>query len=243
MTAITRKRLDIDRREHDVLDVAREMVLGGGYHGLNMDRIARALGCSKGTVYNHFSCKEEILLALANATMDKRSDMFERAAAFQGGSRERMTAIGVAQELFVRLFPDHFKVEQIVRASSIWEKTSQERREKLNTAEGRCMGITSGIVRDAIARGDLDLASRASAEELVFGLWSMGLGAFILVLNSGSLQQLGVDQPVEALWKNYEAMLDGFGWRPPSTDFDLPAVRQRIQTTVFSEEFHTSSSR
>jgi AcrR family transcriptional regulator len=212
------------------------MVLSGGYHGLNMDRIARELGCSKGTIYNHFSCKEEILIALANVTMDKRSGMFERAAAFRGSSRERMTAVGVAQELFVRLYPDHFKVEQIVRAASIWEKTSEKRRERLNAAEGRCMGITSGIVRDAVAHNDLDLAHVASAEEVVFGLWSMALGAFTLMLTSTSLQQIGVNDPAESLWKNYVALLDGFGWRPLSPDFDLAAARERIQREVFPEE-------
>jgi AcrR family transcriptional regulator len=236
MRTATRKQLEIDRREHDVLDVARQMLLRGGYHGVNMDRIARELGCSKGTVYNHFSCKEEILIALANVTMDKRSDMFERAAGFRGSSRERMTAVGVAQEIFVRLYPDHFKVEQIVRASSIWEKTSEKRREKLNAAEGRCMAITSGIVRDAVAHDDLDLAHKASAEEVVFGLWSMGLGAFTLALTSGALQQVGVEDPVESLWKNYSALLDGFGWRPLASDFDLAAARERIQRGVFSEE-------
>ena len=236
MKTVSRKQIEIDRREHDVLDVARDMVIRGGYHGLNMDRIARELGCSKGTVYNHFSCKEEILLALANVTMDKRSDMFERAAAFRGTSRERMTAVGVAQELFVRLYPDHFKVEQIVRASSIWEKTSEKRREKLNAAEGRCMGITSGIVRDAIAHGDLDLGDQTSPEEIVFGLWSMSLGAFTIAFTSGAIRQLGVSDPAESLWKNYTALLDGFGWRPLASDFDLDAARQRIREDVFSEE-------
>jgi AcrR family transcriptional regulator len=242
MKTASRKQLEIDRREHDVLDVARQMVLAGGYHGLNMDRIARELACSKGTIYNHFSCKEEILIALANATMDKRSDMFERAAAFRGGTRERMTSVGVAQELFVALYPDHFKVEQIVRASSIWEKTSEKRREKLNAAEGRCMGITSGVVRDAIAYGDLDLADELSAEEVVFGLWSMGLGAFNLAFTSGSLQQLGVREPVDSLRKNYNALLDGLGWRPLSSDFDLDQLRERIQRDVFSEEMQRLSS-
>jgi AcrR family transcriptional regulator len=241
MDTTTRKQREIQQREAEVLEVARKMLLRGGYHEVNMDRIARELGCSKGTVYNHFSCKEEILLALTLETMDKRTAMFQRAAGFVGQSRERMTAIGVAQELFVRRYPGHFKVEQIVRAASIWEKTSQERRERLIASETRCMTITAGVVRDAIAQRDLVLPAGMQPEEVVFGFWSMGFGAFALALTSSSLSQLGVGDPIEALWDSYTALVDGYGWQPLSSDFDMMAVRRRVEQEVFGAEMHVAT--
>ncbi len=35
------------------------MIVRDGYHGLSMDRIAEALEYSKGTIYQHFSCKKK----------------------------------------------------------------------------------------------------------------------------------------------------------------------------------------
>src|ERR1700739_1645583 len=101
-----RKQREVQGREGRILEVARAMIVEDGYHGLSMERIAEALEYSKGTIYQHFSCKEEILMALVNQSMDRRLDLFRRAAAFRGGSRERITAIGAACELFFQLYPD-----------------------------------------------------------------------------------------------------------------------------------------
>ena len=93
------------------------MIVQDGYHGLSMDRIAEALEYSKGTIYQHFSCKEEILMALVNQTMERRLELFRRAAAFRGRSRERITAVGAACELFFQLYPDHIHIEHTIRIS------------------------------------------------------------------------------------------------------------------------------
>src|SRR3984885_3865421 len=87
---LTRKQREIQGREGRILEVARTMIVEDGYHGLSMDRIAEALEYSKGTIYQHFSCKEDILMALANQAIERRLEMFRRAAAFRGKSRERM---------------------------------------------------------------------------------------------------------------------------------------------------------
>ena len=90
-------------REQRILELARVMIVREGYHGLSMDRIAEEMEYSKGTIYQHFSCKEDILMALVNQTMERRLDLFQRAAAYPGRSRERITAIGAAAELFFEL--------------------------------------------------------------------------------------------------------------------------------------------
>src|SRR5580698_969718 len=102
---LTRKQREIQGREARILEVASKMIVQDGYHGLSMDRIAEALEYSKGTIYQHFSCKEDVLMALVNQAMERRLDLFRRAAAYRGSSRERMSAIGVAAELFFRLYP------------------------------------------------------------------------------------------------------------------------------------------
>ncbi len=147
------KQQEIRDREVLILDLARAKLVTVGYLGLNMDLIAAELNYSKGTIYNHFSCKEEILLSLAIETLGKRGEMFQRGLDFEGLPRERMAAIGVAAELFVRLYPEHFQVERFIRSQSIWDKTSEERRTRLRWCESHCMELLAGVVRDGIAGG------------------------------------------------------------------------------------------
>ena len=167
------------------------MLVEVGYLGLSMDAIAAALEYSKGTIYNHFSCKEEIIIALAVETMEKRASMFEKAAALAGTPRDRIIAIGIAAELFVRIYPSHFHVEQLIRSFSIWEKTSVKRRQTMRLCESRCMGIALGVIRDAIAQQHLQLPASSPPENIAFALWSLTHGAHSIIATSDPLKRSG----------------------------------------------------
>src|SRR6185437_16047392 len=143
---LTRKQREVQDRERRILALARSMIVEDGYHGLSMDRIAEALEYSKGTIYQHFSCKEDILMALANQAMQRRLDLFRRAAAFRGRPRELITAIGIACELFFQLYRDHFHVESAIRITSVKEKTSEQRRMLLERCEASCFEIMRGVI-------------------------------------------------------------------------------------------------
>ncbi len=237
MTTLTPKKQAIRQRERKVLELARRMVLQGGYHGLSLESLAEQLGVSRGTIYNHFKCKEEIILALLIETMDKRRAMFQRAAAHSGVARVRLAAIGVAAELFVRLYPDHFRVEQIVKSDSIWDKTTEERRSVVKSCQVQCVGIVAGVVRDGIANGHVDLPEEHSPESLVFGLWSMTEGAYSILATSDSMEALGITQPFMAIRNNIHRMLDGYNWTPLSTEHDFAAEMEQIVRQVFPAEF------
>ncbi len=242
MAVLTRKQREVRDRESRILDVACEMLIEHGYHGLSMDRIAEVLEYSKGTMYQHFSCKEEIILALANASLTDRLALFRRAAAFPGRPRERIVAVGVASEFFVRLYPHHFRLEQVLRLSSVWEKTSPERRQFMHHCESQCVGCVSGIVRDAMASGDLTLPDGATPEQLVFGLWSMSFGAQTILASSTSLVDIGIGEPHRALALNQARLLDGYHWRPLSTEFDYEVTAERIATEWSADETKPADS-
>ncbi len=237
MATLSPKKQEIQNRERKILELAREMVVSGGYHGLGLDTLATALGVSRGTIYNHFSCKEEIILALLVETMRCRREMFQRAAAYQGLPRIRMAAIGAAAELFVRLYPDHFRVEQIVKSDSIWDKTTEERRSLVKTCQMQCVGIVAGVVRDGIAQNHITLPEGMTPESFVFGLWSMTEGAYSLIATSEAVKELGIVDPFHSIRKNIHGMVDGFEWTPLSKDLDYPQATERILKTVFPDEY------
>jgi len=236
VTTISRKQREIQEREDLILNVAREMLLERGYLGMTMDRIATEIEYSKGTVYQHFSSKEDVLVALAGQTTRTRASLFVRAAQYQGATRDRMWAIGVADDLFMRLYPAHWQSEQIIRAVSIQSKATRERLSQLESTEMESFHAVSGIIRDAIAQGDPVVENESTPHQLAFGLWSMSFGAHFISASSPNLVLTGMSDGDESLRRNYNALLDGYGWTPLSSEIDYTATRQRVLEQVFPEE-------
>ncbi|MCI0586336.1 MAG: TetR/AcrR family transcriptional regulator [Planctomycetes bacterium] len=238
-----RQEREFRERDRRILEVARELLLAKGYHGVSMDAIAEAIEYSKGTVYLHYRSKEDVLMALARETAERRAEMFERAAQFRGGTRERMVAVGEACALFVDLYPSHFRTEQILRMSSVRQRSAPDRQEALQGCENRCMGTVSGIVRDAVAQGDLELRPPANPVVLSFGLWSMTFGSYFLMSAELPLRHLGLADARGALRRNCHALMDGYGWRPLFSGWDYEKTYARIHSEVFPEEISRAPRR
>jgi len=241
----TRKQREIAERQRLILDVAAGMVAEKGYLGLTMDRIAAATEYSKGTIYQHFANKEEILASLAAESSERRVALFEKAATFPGRSRERLAAVGVAADLFVRLHPLHFRCESVIGAHSIREKASPKCIQRLEDTEFGCMNVVLGLIRDGVAAGDLVLENDQSPQTILLGLWSMSTGFHHMNTIEGHPleSKLGFEDLGRALFTCYDRFLDGFGWRPLSSEWDYPATLERIQNEVFHDELRRLASR
>ena len=238
MSTLARKKREFAQREELILETARRLLLEVGYLELTMDLIAKEIEYSKGTIYQHFSSKEEILLALALQFTRKEGEFFQRAATFQGKSRERVVALAEAYELFVRLYPHHFKTELLILNESIRAKGSRELRRQLEACEQQNMSIVSGVVRDGLAQGDFVGVPGISPEEIVFGIWTGAFGAFVLMSSDTPLTALGIQDPMKALKFSMHALLDGFGWRPYFSEWDYEKTSERVKREIFSKEMN-----
>lgn len=241
------KRRDFLRREALITTEAANLLLSDGYFGLSLDKLAQAIGYAKGTIYQHFKTKEDIILAIASQSMDERVGLFRRASTFEGKPREKMTAIGIADRLFAQLYPGHFQVEHLIKSRSLWAKTSVEQQSRLEEAEGQCGLIVKNIVEEAINSAELVLVDRKPAE-VAFGLWTMSLGVHTLVFSAGmagapDLPRFGIDEPYESLWRNQLAFLDGLGWKLLSTEWDYEQTRQRVLKEIFNEEWQQTKDK
>ena len=234
---LSRKQREIAEREGLLLDVAQGLLLEHGYMGLTMDRVAAATEYSKGTIYQHFRNKEDLIAAILERFGQARVEFFQRAATMQGDSRDRICAVGAAAELYMTLYPQHDQLEKILKTSSIREKASPERRDALSNCEMACFHVATGIAREALAGGDLQLAEGDTVEQAVLGLWSLYTGAFLI-------RELGVfdhappemRDPVRPLIRNAQRFLDGLGWRPFSHEHDDDGARLRALSEVFPQE-------
>jgi AcrR family transcriptional regulator len=238
MGTLTRKQREVHQRELMLLDVARKMLIENGYAGLNMDRLAEATEYSKGTVYQHFSTKEDLVMALASQTMEQRTLLFARAATFEGRPRERFMALGMADELFGQLYPHHYRSELIIKMADLEERASFERREAIHLLENGCLARVTTIVEDAVAQGDLTLDPPMTPNEIVYAAFVYVIGMQTTTLNFRPiLQDLGIADPMASFRRNMHALLDGFGWRPLLTEWDYDLTMTRIAREVFPNEW------
>lgn len=238
-----RRQREIAERERLFLDRAGELILQDGLLNLQMARVAEACDYATGTLYQHFTSKEDLLVALASEKSAIRAQLFERAASWQAPSRERIFAVAVGDMIFARRYPDYFRLTQYVTTEVVWGAASAQRRQ---AALEICRPIGEAVFRifgDAVDAGDLDPRGLSLAE-LTIGPWTLCLGMHTLVHAEGMLQQYEVRDPYRLLMRNVHCLLNGYGWRPlfdPADDAALDALIDRICGEAFDDVCNEAS--
>lgn len=236
MATSERKKREYAQRETLIIDTARNLLVEVGYIDLNMDRIAELTEYSKGTIYQHFSCKEEILMEMLIQSAQKCGKFLIRGSQFQGTPRERVAAMALGYDLFIRLNQDHFKSKLLLQNESIRKKASAVLQNNLEKAEQDNFGIVSGVLQEGVQQGHVQLREGVTAQEVSFGLWTGAFGAYVLMFSEVNLNALGISDPRKAVWENIHALLDGFGWHPFFHELKWDETRNRILKEIFPQE-------
>lgn len=238
MTTNTRKQREIQQRERMLLRIARKTLIEQGFAHLSLDRLADATEYSKGTIYQHFSSKEDLVAALAVQSCEKRVGLFSRAVRYPGTCRERVMALLAADEFFAERHPHYFKCEMIIRMANLDEKASPERRDRLEQLEQQLLNIVLDPIRQAVACGELPLSADWTPEKVVFALFSLAMGGHIGVLNySTVMKKIGVTSRSPHLFDSVNVFLDGLNWNPLSSKFDYAStVNSVIQEVLVHDD-------
>lgn len=241
-STLSKKQQAIVDRELELLDIAKQIVINEGFAHLTMDKVAAASAYSKGTIYNHFISKEDLITALGAQAFRKEIQLFRRALAFAGNSREKVVAMHVGYSLFTRLEPVLSLCVLTCRTPFVIEKSSKERLDYFIALEEELVGISDGFLSYGIESGALTLPEHLSREGVVFANWSMAFGSNALMNNASQsccVSRLALNHSV---LQNANILLDGLGWKPLSSDFDYQQSWLRIEKEVFAEEVYQLAS-
>lgn len=238
MLPLTRKQREINQREQLILSTAQSMLHQHGYNYLTMDRVAETVEYSKGTIYNHFASKEDLVCSLCCRCVSNLIELFERAYHYPGTTRERYSAIGIGYSIYHQLHPLDTQILQIVKNNAIREKISDFKLAEMELLEQKITNLTSSIVQEAIDCGDLDRRYQVSVSTIVFGFWSMHYGALMLDQSDIPLHELGFNPVVNMLWKSANIYLDGYQWQPLSMSIDTDSLFEKISSALFDGEIN-----
>ncbi len=231
MTFLSRKKTQIAEREAQILRVAGEILATEGPGGLTMERVLARLDFSKGTLYSHFTCREDLLVAYHAQCYAEHYEFFARGALFRGRPRERFIATGIGSEIRHRLDP--FRVSPCTIDASV-AGASERWRDAHTTILRESVGIFVGIIRDGIASGDLPPDS--DPELMASSTWSLWIGADHLYRSGMIFRDQSFDEFQLARDDMLATLLDGYHWQPLSSAHDYEAVRRRILTEIFQPE-------
>lgn len=232
----SRKQRELAAREELILDTAQNILHEQGYTHLTMERIAEATEYSKGTIYNHFSSKEDMVCSLCCRSVRALIEIFTRAIEYKGSTRERFSAIGIGYTLYHQIHTMTAQNLQIIKINAVREKISNQKLTEMESLEQQATQLAISVVNDAIECGDLPKEISPVANSIVFGCWSMYFGALMLESSDIPLQELGFNPAIQLLWINTQKFLDGYNWQPLSTETDNDAIFKKITDDIYTDE-------
>jgi AcrR family transcriptional regulator len=134
----------------EILDAALALLTERGYAAMSMDDLAARAGISKPTLYNHFTTKDDIVVASAVRGMDRVIALIE------GGveSRTPLERLATLLRAVLQLKVDEGTIDMRGWAPELFQLlcTRSELLERLGRIDG---GVVS-MVEEGIANGEID---------------------------------------------------------------------------------------
>lgn len=230
-----KKQQKIAEREQELISLAHELVDQVGFAGLTMDKLVKASPYSKGTIYNHFSSKEDLISALGIRSLNFVLDLFNRATRFVGNSREVALARAFAYQLFSQLEPTLFMCVLTAKTPAVMEKTTPERLSTLLEKEAQITALCDHLFDQALHDGSLKLPANTGVADLTFSIWAMSFGTNALMINASTIKGISRLDQKQALLRNINLMFDGMNWAPLSNEFDYVETWKKLE--VFFAEY------
>ncbi len=233
---LTKKQQAIADREVELIMLAKGLVQEQGFGNLTMDKLTAASPYSKGTIYNHFSSKEDVILALCIHSLKSESILFARSGQFEGNTREKVIAMHVAYRIYARMEPVLSTCAIMAKSPWVLEKASPERVAELNQLEEVVIAGADDLTNAAAECGDLKFSSGIGSDAIVFANWSIAFGSNALSQNASNSHCIQRLQDPFTVLHNANMLLDGLGWKPLSSEWDYRKTWRRVEQELFSEE-------
>jgi uncharacterized DUF497 family protein len=167
----------------------------------------------------------------------KQIELFERAYRYDGRPRERVVALGEAEELYFRLYPHHYRALQTIRIASQLGRMASSSEDHVYRCECRLISFLMRIILDGLKSGDLQLKDHQRPSELAFTLWSLAFGARALMDTGVATHQLGIEDGFRVVRDATELLLDALHWAPLSVEWDYGKTRRRVRKLLFENEW------
>ena len=149
-----------------ILDVAEEMLAEKGYHDTSMDEIAARAGVAKGTLYQHFPSKEDLVFALFERNLVLFEQAVEQAARAPLMARAKLERI--LSYVYQQRRGPHARLLQLLYQNMEIRKGLLEKKGQLRDHMEQVAGRMRTILEEGKAEGAFDPAISTELMLLTF---------------------------------------------------------------------------
>lgn len=180
------KIVDKEEKKLQIALSAKELILTKGIRSITVAEVAKVAGVGKGTIYEYFKNKNEIVFTLTTILMQEHIDMVQKKLQTLSSTKEK-----------IHLFSQFFYDENLYELREIYKEfislSLSEAEEQMIEFHHQSMqtyyALFENIIRNGVEKGELFPFSL----EIMRGFFSAGNGMFFLYNATGTQQQLQND--------------------------------------------------
>lgn len=180
MQSITRKERDFARREQEILQAALSLFDSPNWEQVTVDQIAKQAEIGKGTVYKHFSTKDEIYACIALEFHERLLAQFRMIDHEQPVDQVMREVIRQSFEMYLAC-QAHARVSFYCKRADYIERLSELYQEKFEQIEKSFEAFINRILDVGIEQG---IIPKRPYQHLIIGLEATFDGAMSMIWNT-----------------------------------------------------------
>ncbi|MFJ9105818.1 TetR/AcrR family transcriptional regulator [Streptomyces sp. NPDC102405] len=217
MRTTQRKAQEVAERDQKLVRVALDMAGRDGFHNLTLGKLAEEAGYSKGTVYNHFTCLEDLLVEISAESARRQLRYFQAIADLPWDGVRHVYGMALAYMRHAEVAPMLFESSLTGRATdAVCQVASEQRIKRRDLIEAQMAQVVGYAVERSVAEGGFDNAE-VEAAVAVDALRAYILGYAAMHLLSPRFLWSG-EKALDARLKVMTSMISGLGWTRLAAD-------------------------
>ncbi len=191
----TKKQLEFAKRENAILKAAISLFEGPRWETVTVEQISRQANIGKGTVYKHFSCKEEIYAHIAAGFFKQLLTAYAETGVSENADKAELMAgikhlIRISFDMFLSN-PVAAKISFYCQRADFRARLGPELTEQFEQLDGQFEAYIGSILQQGIAMG---FFPDKPVEHLMMGLEATFDGAVSMIWNGDVNCRLVADQ-------------------------------------------------
>lgn len=211
-------------REELILSAALSLLKEKGLQGLTMQAIADETDYSKGTIYQHFGCKEDVLTKLITRCGERLVSLIDIALANGTGLRHKVVLVSWAFFINAELEPETAGLVSMVKSPEFQSKVSEELQHGIAIID---QSILSRVIGLFTQQNDIP---PEKIKVGAFGWWAMKWGVQDVLANDWEMTKLGFEDPKQYFFESLHIFLDGLGVSTDEISHDFETVGRQAKT-------------
>jgi len=175
--------VDKEQKKKDIALGTKALILNDGINNITISQIAKAANIGKGTVYEYFKNKDEIVFELVEILMQEHNKRKEAKLALHGTTREK-----------VKSFFSFFYAEEDEELRKIYKQFTaialSSTNEDMVSFQTQCYVLYEKWMENIIEEGIVNNELKPEAKELIMGIFAFTQGAFIMSVTTSTIMDL-----------------------------------------------------